>query len=259
MSTPLSSDELFAKVFALAPANDAAAALELADREWPGVHTRAANAADAETCRLAMLSCLDPGIADHGRAATWRARALARFALIGWREGVASILMAGAFTALAQANRDYADGKTLDVVVGSDEALLVLDELEPFTVEPGSGITVGTRSPTPQLVRRFLYEKRGFLLLLAGRYADARASYAEAAGAAATSPRGSIKVRAGLALVDYRAALDGDGDPADALARTEAVATDARELGEADLVRDAEHNAAVMRAGGTDLVAYEIL
>lgn len=85
--------------------------------------------------------------------------------------------MGRAFTALSLANDDYVQGKSLDVIRGSQAALDLLDELGLFLRAAPSGISVGPRSPSRSVLARFLHEKRGFLLLALGRLNEARASY----------------------------------------------------------------------------------
>lgn len=251
--------ELFAQVYDLAPANDPSAALKLGEGAFAAMSARPANPHDAETCRLLSLAALHPKIDDSVVADRWRVRATARFALVDWPEGVAATFMSQAFVVLARLNRGYPHGRTLDVIQGSTEPLLMLDELVPFTVRPGSRVSVSERSPSPQLIERFLHEKRGFFELLLKRFDDARSSYDHAAIAARGSARGEIKVGAGRALVDYVAAHATDFDRAPAVAQTAELLAAAERLGEHDLVAQATDNLAEMRNDGTRLVPYELL
>jgi hypothetical protein len=188
----------------------------------------------------------------------WRARALARFAAIGWVEGVASLIMGDALAELSRENNDYATGRTLDVIRPSAVALRIMEELERFTTGPDSGFRLGPASPSQPVLRRFFFEKRGFLLLLDGDFDAARESYDRALEAAGESVRGQVKVRLGRLLVDYlmRSGLEGGGAIA---AETEALGQKALETSSADVARTAFINASVMRDGRAELRPYEIL
>jgi tetratricopeptide (TPR) repeat protein len=219
---------------------------------------REPNSFDAESCRLLSLAAIEQNPPDINLGEVWRTRALVRFTLIGWHEGVGAVLLARAFGALSIENGDYPDGngKTLDVMRGSSAAVDILDEIVSLMDAAPSGIRVGTRSLDKDLLERFYYEKRGFFLLALGRLDDARASYVRAAevAAAAGSKRGQVKVRLGRALVEY-----ASGSREVALAETRVAVDDARTLGEDDLVKTGEQNLTVMERGGIDLHPYEIL
>lgn len=257
--TLLTPEQLFEAVSDVAPSRDPLGALELGASKWSAMRVREPNAYDAETCRLLYLCALELEKQDIPKAEVWRVRALARFTLLGWTEGVAAIFMGRAFSVLALENSEYVNGATLDVVHGSLNALAIIDELEPFAQAPGSGISVGKRSPSPALIKRFLHEKRGFLLLLLKRYEEARASYSRAAEAALGSSRGELKVRAGAALVEYLDALASGSDVTTPTNATAEVHARARDSGEIDIERTAMQNVQVMRNLATNLRAYEIL
>lgn len=250
--------ELLDRVFELAPTADPRAALALGEQEAMALEARPAYAEDAETCRL--LSIAAAAVGEYAVGAAWRRRALLRGALIGWTEMVAALVMSDAFIALSKRNDDYSIGKTLDSIQGEPESLRILAELEPFTVEPGSGISVTAKSPSPALIRRFVLEKRGSFQLALGDFAAAAESYT-AAEAAAENARGKLKSHAGLALAQYLIATEGgDRGAADsALAETAAVESRAMEIREPDVASTARHNVDVMRRGGRDLLLYEIL
>ncbi len=231
------------------------ALLALAAEQWPALSSRKANAFDAETCRLVMLAAAKHDEFEALRL--WRARALSRFTAVGWVEGVASILMSEAFTELSRENDFYAAGRTLDVIVPSATALAMLEEIERFTEGPGSGIELSRRSPSQASLRRLFHEKRGFLLLLAGDHQESRAAY-ERALAAAANERGKIKVRLGIELVDYSAALAAGGVlPSGDETRHLGGAASAAQSG--DIAETATLNAGVMDSGGRALHPYEIL
>lgn len=247
------AEELYARVADLAPDRDAAAALEIGRKHERELLDRPPSPHDAETCRLLSLCALAPTIEDNRLADTWRARALARFALVGWHEGVGAVAMGLALGWLARANDDYAAGRTLDVLVGSDDALAALDEVRLFLRVPPSGHTLGPRSPSHEVLRRFVHEKRAFLLLLLGRVDEAREGYAWAAEVARAdgNARGEVKSLLGATLVDHAA-----GEVGRALDETERLAAQSTWT---DLSEAAAHNAEVMRRGGRDLLPYEIL
>lgn len=248
------AEDLYRQIADLAPSADPAGALSLGNAHWTELAARDPNPHDAETCRLLSLAAIEQDSPDFVTAEVWRTRALARFTLTGWHEGVAAVVMGRAFTALSLANDDYVQGKSLDVVRGSQAALDLLDELGLFLRAAPSGISVGPRSPSRSVLARFLHEKRGFLLLTLGRLDEARASYEKAAVVAEGNPRGTVKVRLGRALVDYLA-----GARSTALAETTAAVEEAVSLREEDLIEIGEHNIVVMKRGGSDLHPYEIL
>lgn len=248
------AEQLYLAVAELAPSVNPRAALALGRDHWDELSARDPNPHDAETCRLLSLASIEQAKPDFPMAELWRMRALARFALTGWHEGVAAIAMGRAFTALSTQNNDYSLGKTLDVIEGSQTALELLEDLELFLRVPPSGITVGPRSPSQTVLRRFLHEKRGFLLLALGRVQEATASYDQAEICSRGNPRGEVKVQLGRALVVYMA-----GDVARALMDTREALGKACELREADLVKIGGYNIAVMERSGRDLRPYEIL
>jgi len=169
---------------------------------------------------------------------------------------VAACVMSEAFILLSRRNDDYSAGKTLDVIQGEPESLRILADLEPFTLEPGSGISVTAKSPSPALIRRFVLEKRGSFQLALGEYQAAVDSYV-AAGAAAENARGRVKTQAGLALARYLVALEqGDLDAlATALRETESLIGEAESIRESDVATTARYNAEVMSRSGRDLLS----
>lgn len=258
MANELTVSELFGQVFDLAPSRNPSAALALGAEQWTWMAARPATAEDAETCRLLSLAALEPDVDDPVMMVTWRSRALTRFALLGWHEGIAALLMGDAFRALSIVNDAYPDGKTLDKVTGSRDAISIIEQIEPFSHDPGSGISAGTRSPSPALVRRWLYEKRGFFRMAAGDFEGAGEDYDRALMESQGSLRGQIKVRLGRVLSDYLAAhSEGvDGEP---FAAATAELRSQLEQGDGDLLRASAHNIEVMRRGGKDVMPYEYL
>lgn len=230
--------------------------IALVEAQWTAMAARHASPADAETCRLTMLAAAQGQ--DYTAARVWRARALARFASVGWTEGIGSILMGEAFIELGIANSDYPEGRTLDVIKPSRAALDIIDELEHFTVGPGSGIALGPSSPSQRVLRRLFHEKRGFLQLVLGDVEAARLSYDRALDAAAGHTRGQIKVRLGRLLVDYLAEANL-GTPGSQADMTEELSRAAQDVQSLDLAETAAANAAVMREGSRRVTPYEIL
>lgn len=249
--------ELLDAVFELAPTADPAAALALGDEHWPEIAARDFNAEDAETCRLLSISAAE--LSDYAVAAQWRRRALIRAAFLGWGEMVAALVMADAFIALSKRNDDYKRGRTLDLIEGEAESVQIIKDLEPFTLEPGSGISVTPKSPNPALLRRFVLEKSGSFQAALRAWDDAIDSFTRAVDGA-EGPRGRLKARGGLALAKYGKTFDAGttADPA-VIAETKAVQTEAEAIGEGDIAKTAAHNADVMSRGGGELLLYEIL
>jgi hypothetical protein len=223
---------------------------------WPDMRDRVPSPEDGEICRLAMLASFQTAIQPDPEAAVWRARALSRFAATGWTEAVGAVAMGEAFRMLALANGDYEHGRTLDLLRPAPHARAVLEELQVYLAAGDSGIRLGPSAPSPAVLERFLHEKCGFLLLVEGDLEAARASYARAAEAVRGHRRGEIKVALGAALVEYVGARSTGEGSADA---TDELIAAAESAGQSDLVATARHNVDVMRAGGGDLLGYEIL
>ena len=252
----MSAVDLNRQIAILAPSVDPKAALRLGETYSAEITARDPNPHDAESCRLLSLAATEQDPPDFALATQWRDRALDLFTRIGWYEGIAAVLMAKAFIALAKRNDDFPRGKTLDVIEGSEDAVDLMDEILPFLQRDPTGITVGELSPSHAVLSRWYHEKRGFFLLALDRVGEARESYELAAEAAAGNPRGTVKVRLGRALVDYVA-----GSHDTALPDTRNAVDDARRLGPGsqDLVEYGERNIAVMEEDGHDLRPYEIL
>ena len=229
--------------------------ITLADESLAEMSARDSDPYDAETCRLVMLAAAK--LDEFELMRVWRSRALARFAEVGWVEGVGMIIMSEAFTELSRANRFYQAGRTIDVLITSPTALAMLDEMARFTEGPGSGFELAGRSPSQASLRRLYPEKRGFLLLLGEDFQASRASY-EVALAAAANERGKVKVRLALLLVDYLGEL-AEGMPTSGGNETRRLGEQAAMVASSDLTEIAEHNAKVMDAGGRSLMPYEIL
>ncbi|ABM16757.1 hypothetical protein [Mycolicibacterium vanbaalenii] len=256
----MTPEHLYKAVYELFAADDEASSrriLATVDSQWPAMHGRITTH-DAETSRLASLAAVK--VAEHGLAAQWRARALSRFAGTGWVEGVATRIMSDALVELARANDDYPQGQFLDVMVPAPSALAVLDEIEPFTVGDGSGINLSRSSPSPALLARFLHEKRGFFLLVGGDYSAALESYRRALDLPDLNLRGHLKVRLGIALVEYVSAVKSgehvDGHPTSALV---AEAEASNDVGLTDLINIGRFNAGEIDAGTLRVKPYEVL
>lgn len=233
------------------------AALDEVGREYPAMAARSPSAADAETCRLAMLMAAQA--AAYAEADIWRARSLARAAAAGWSAGIGLLVITEAFRALRRENDDYPHGQTLDVLRPSETAERILDELQVLLAVPGDDPDLGHTAPTRPILRRFWHEKRGFFLLLSGRLADARESYRRAAEEVGEQRRGQIKVALGISLVDYIEALDAGADTSPAREATERLWREAADAGLLDLVGTAERNVGEMTMRGRGVSPYEIL
>lgn len=250
----LTAEELYAQVYELFK-TDHPALVALMEEQWPSIRSRSPNDRDAESCRLAMLAVFEAG--KERTASVWRARAMARFAAIGWQEGVGAQIMSEAFRQLAFANDEFARGRTLDRIDPSPEAEAIMAEVSLFLdAERPSRRGFG---PHQALLRRWIPEKTAFLLLVAGRYDEAIARFEEAAAAAGDNVRGGLRVRAGLAQARYLRALDAGQETTAFAEETAAVAREAEAANEPDVARDTTTNAEVMRRRGRDLVPYEIL
>lgn len=232
-------------------------ALNFVEEQWHRLADRAPLPEDAETCRLAML--LAAQLREVAMVPLWRSRALTRYVQTGWNEGVASLLLSEALAELARANDGYPDGGYLDAIRPSAEALAILNEMEPFSVEPGSGISTGYGSPTPATVARLMYENRALLLLISGSFEEARKDFLNAVTAAGENPRGRVKSLLGLALADYVQSVHAGNADASAVEATRELAQEAHALGFGDLVSAGRHNLAEMGRGGLHLLPYAIL
>lgn len=228
--------------------------LRLVTDQWRGVAARTLCAEDAESCRQAMLAA--GALQKYAVAGMWKARALARFAALDWREGVAAILMVDVFKVLAVAHEGYPEGTTFDVLRPCPEALAIMDELRPFAEQGGRPHDFG---PDAELLTRFRYEKTGFLLAVAGRFDDAEQHYEQALKHVLAEPRGQVKVRAGLELVRYLRDLAQGGSGTVAFAATEALAADPLMRRFSDMAAIADVNVERMREGGRNVLPYELL
>ncbi|KQQ07558.1 hypothetical protein [Rathayibacter sp. Leaf296] len=254
---------LYQRILESAPERDPAEALRLGADQWPAMQARVTNRYDAETCRVLALSA---GVtAQYGLAAVWRARALIRFSELGWMDGVAMIVIGEALATLSRENDDFARGRTLDLLQTSTAPEEILATIEPWARADRAAESDSERlsawSPGPDLTARGYWEKLGFFALIAHRWDDARERYAHAA-AVSRPGRGAGKVRGARVMVEYLAARAGEphrGDPESVLAEQEGVLADLRAVGDPVLRDAAAHNLEVMRRGGADLLAYEIL
>ena len=188
---------LLRSVYEIAPTVDPATALSVGEAEWPAIDARAANAEDAETCRLLSLSASEVG--DWMTADLWRGRARVRAEEIGWPEMITALEMTRAFKALSVRNDDYARGRTLDFIQGEPSSVKIFQQLEPVAFGPDSGISVRPKSASIALIRRFVLEKRGSFQLAMNQWDEAVDSFTKAIDAAEGS-RGFLKARGGLAL-----------------------------------------------------------
>ena len=247
-------------LFSATDGRDPAALLDMTsslEGEYAAMARRAPSAADAETCRLAMLAAIGAG--DHREADVWRARALARAAAVGWTAALGYLVMGEAFRVLARDNDAYSLGRTFDVIRPSSAAERIVDEVEVLVRASGPSFDLGPTAPSRELLERSVHEKRGFLLLLSGDLPRAREYYLLALEAVAGQVRGGIKVRLGLALVDYMESARSGSDATATREATERLSREAADAGIRDLAATAARNAEVMTAGGRELEPYEIL
>ena len=241
--------------------DDPRTALRTGEEQAEAIGARAPLAEDGETCRLLVIAAAN--LQDQHGADAWRARSRRIADSIPWPELGAALDMSESLRDLAIANGGTTNGKGLDELVGTPEALAILDRMLPVVrgVDSGIGETLPNAAPTRARCRRWYYENRGTHLLTLGRYEAASAEFATAAVEAALDPRGNLKSQAGGALADYLLALDSaDAAGIDAAVdNTDAIAQSARALPNgADLAESALRNAAVMRARGRGLTIYAI-
>lgn len=250
----MSAVELLNAVYGRWPTDEATGVLDLAASNWEAIRARPLTAEDGETCRQAMLAAV--GLGRYLEGARWRARAMSRFIATDWKEGAISVVMTDAFRVLEMANDGYPRGKTVDVLLPSEDAMEILSELRPFATGEARPNAIG---PDPALIARFMHEKRGFFLVLAERWDEAVASYDEALKYVENERRGELKVGAGRALALYLQDVADGGDGRVAAGSTAAIAKAARDHGVTDVAKVAEANLPVMRTGGGALRPYEIL
>lgn len=249
---------LLARIIELAPTKDPVSALALGETEWPEMAARTATPEDAETCRLLSISGSEIG--DYAVADLWRNRARVLGEAVGWPELIAALDMSQAFRALSVRNDSFCRGKSLDVIEGSSDAVVLIKKLAPVADGPDSGIRVSRQSPSPALIRRFVLEKTGSFQLALKQWDEAAESFTRAIDAA-EGPRGLLKSRGGLALANYCRGLQARAQDAisAALTETESVAAEATARDQGDIAVNAQHNAEVMARRGQDLLLYEIL
>lgn len=228
--------------------------LRLVTEQWSAIASRSRCAEDAEACRQAMLAA--GALDEYVVTGMWKARALARFAALDWREGVAAILMVDVFKVLAVAHEGYPDGTTFDVLRPCPEALAIIDELRPFAERGGRPYDFG---PDAELLTRFVHEKVGFLLAVEGRFDAAEERYEQALRHVIAEPRGQVKVRAGLELVRYLRDLAQGGRGAAASAATATLAANPLTRRFSDIAAIADANVERMREARRDVLPYELL
>ena len=171
---------------------------------------------DAESCRMTMLAYYDLHETyveeDYLNGYVWRVRSLIRAAASEYLEGVLKLVQTETFRIQGEANR-FRDPESPERFVrrkSSDpdyvvvpEAYDILDEMRPFV----DGALAGD---LPDIIGRIYWEKRAFLLYAERRYEEAIAEYSNALAYAGDDPRGSTKVRGGLANCWYLSSNDPD-------------------------------------------------
>lgn len=165
--------------------------LVYADRKWRDLEHSKDAAVAGDCCRFIQLAYIKSAVAykkteDYDKAEVWRARALARFAIAGYTDGIAVLFIQPALRLKEQA----------------DIALSILKEME----------TLLSQSPRCKnydlafSARRLLHEKRGYILARVKEdYVGAIKDCNKALEYAIEDKdnRGIIKVRLGIALCHY--------------------------------------------------------
>jgi hypothetical protein len=219
------------QVFAHYERNAQVEVLRVAEEAW-AEHGASASAGLADICRAAMLCLTMEG---HLEARNlWLARALSTAFLARASNAFAACLLP-LFFELVAAGR-------------GDEARQVLVELARLTDADDF-----SQLPTGPTMRRIYHEKMAYSYFADDRLDEARNDYELALAATWSDPRAKQKVRAAVALCDYR-----EGRAGEAIAVTEDVLRLAREHGWTQVAADATANLATMRAGTGPLVPYEV-
>jgi hypothetical protein len=181
-----------------------------------------------EACRLARVAAVILGRV--GPKHLWDARALAIFTISRSYVGIAALVMNKMYVVASVAGEPGGRARL-------DEALPILDEMLPLLeAAPPDSI------PEIDLGWRLYHEKRAWLTWELGRFEDAVAGYARALQHTADDERGSIKVRAAIALC-----LACTGDIAEARRSTQKELELAKVRGY-DLTRKLEANLQVMHS-----------
>jgi hypothetical protein len=235
--------------------NDDEALFRLAAATWPP-EGQALPEGIGEVCRFASIRAVQLKQPDQY---LWRARALTSAVLTGARDTAAGLLLQPYFVATSVALESGAGD-------GHAQARLILDEMKRLVPEdtPAWGA----------LFARLYHEKRAFSFLMegtgGGRSADrsrdllrtAEAEYTLALQLTHDDPRGTLKVRGGLALARYLQLADDPHPPSMAQQRDETVSihSAADAAGFRDVAGWAATNADVMGRGEfTGWTAYEVV
>ena len=238
--------------------NQTEALFKLADENWPDVGEELP-AGIAEVCRYAFIRHHEAhDIEEH----LWRARALSAAVLTDARDTAAGLLLPPFFATV-----DITVKRELDADAhGYDQARLILEEIRRLVPDD---------APRSQLFARLYHEKRGYSFLIEGtgrgrpaaagmeklREAEVECSLARNY---VKSPRGTLKVRADLALIRYLLLAD---TPAQEFAEvkmpfleeTKAIGEAAAAAGYDDVEGWAGTNADVMERGEfVGWVPYEV-
>jgi hypothetical protein len=177
--------------------NDNEALFELANVNWPPIGDDLP-AGIAEVCRYAFIRHHE---AHHIDEHLWRARALSAAVLTGARDTVAGLLLPPFFATVDITAKQEMSGYEH----GYEQARLILEEVKRLVPDD---------APRSQLFSRLYHEKRGYSFLVEGtgrarpsaagmerlREAEVECSLARSY---VKSPRGTLKVRADLALIRY--------------------------------------------------------
>lgn len=232
--------------------------VDLVDACWDSLGALAPTKDAADLCRITMLSHyrLAAGGRFHEHYLSgylWRVRALIRAAASGWVAGVVALAQTEALRIQSAENHGVPTSSPEYRVV--PQARDILSELEPYADPDDPGDS--PLQPSPRVVGRLLYEKRGFLHYLAGHYEAALADYDKALEFTGKDERAELKVLGGRASVLYAA-----GDPTQrqtALALLKEVERRCEAGGYNEIARISAQNIERVADGREDLVPYETL
>ena len=175
--------------------------IEQVDEAWPDLAAMPGSRDIADLCRVAMLAHYsladEEGPGRYMDGWLWRARALVRAADAGWMAGVLALVQTEALRMQSVGNEGRAPSDAGYRMV--PQALAVLEELEPWVDPDDAG--PDPEQPSPRVLGRLLYEKRGFLRYVGRELDAALADYERARHFAGLDVRGAIKVDGGRALV----------------------------------------------------------
>jgi hypothetical protein len=246
---PTFDEELCGRLAQLYPKAAYDQMLREAERGWPEL-SPFVSPAGAESCRLTMLACF--GAHRYPCAYVWRARALSRAGMAGYRNGLAALTLQEAVrltVTVPTTHKDFPDF--------ADAALGILDEMK-LLIDPDAPPVV--YGPTADDLLGLFHEKRGLIHWFLGRYGQAADEYESGLQHThgETQRRRNFKIDLGLTLCRYMA----DRSPGNAVVcakKTRQSGAECRSRGFDDLADMVERNVEPMMAGSTDVHPYELL